>query len=280
MKQSLQLKMGQHLTMTPQLQQAIRLLQLSTLDLQAEIQEALESNPMLEMNDEQSSSDNDNTVDKSENADTATGDHLPDKHNEHEHSLHDSSLNTKKDNEPDSLYEKDNHNDDTVQEGDWNNDIPTDLAVDTSWDDVYQSSSAGPGPSKSEGDDSEFDDRRTAADSLQDHLVWQLNLTPMSDLDKHIAEAIIDAVGPTGMLDQSINEIFEGLQQQAGFSELELDEMYAVLHRVQQFDPPGVCSQDAKDCLFIQLNQLPEDTPCLAKAKELVRNYLELLGKP
>lgn len=278
MKQSLQLKMGQHLTMTPQLQQAIRLLQLSTLDLQAEIQEALESNPMLEMNDEQSSSDNDNTVDKSENANTATDDHLPDKHNEHDHSLHDSSLNTKKDNEPDSLYEKDNHNDDTVQEGDWNNDIPTDLAVDTSWDDVYQSSSAGPGPSKSEGDDSEFDDRRTTADSLQDHLVWQLNLTPMSDLDKHIAEAIIDAVGPTGMLDQSINEIFEGLQQQEGFSELELDEMYAVLHRVQQFDPPGVCSQDAKDCLFIQLNQLPEDTPCLVKAKELVRNYLELLG--
>src|SRR5690606_22668148 len=52
MKQSLQLKLGQQLTMTPQLQQAIRLLQLSTLDLQAEIQEALDSNPMLEVTDE------------------------------------------------------------------------------------------------------------------------------------------------------------------------------------------------------------------------------------
>jgi len=52
MKQSLQLKLGQQLTMTPQLQQAIRLLQLSTLDLQNEIQEALDSNPMLDASDE------------------------------------------------------------------------------------------------------------------------------------------------------------------------------------------------------------------------------------
>lgn len=49
MKPSLQLKLGQQLAMTPQLQQAIRLLQLSTLDLQQEIQEALESNPLLEV---------------------------------------------------------------------------------------------------------------------------------------------------------------------------------------------------------------------------------------
>ena len=57
MKQSLQLRIGQSLTMTPQLQQAIRLLQLSTLELQTEIQEVLESNPMLEIEEEHSSSD-------------------------------------------------------------------------------------------------------------------------------------------------------------------------------------------------------------------------------
>ena len=51
MKQSLQLKIGQHLTMTPQLQQAIRLLQLSTLELQTEVQDALDSNPMLEQDE-------------------------------------------------------------------------------------------------------------------------------------------------------------------------------------------------------------------------------------
>ena len=57
MKQSLQLRLGQQLTMTPQLQQAIRLLQLSTLDLQAEIQEALESNPLLEVNEHAAQAD-------------------------------------------------------------------------------------------------------------------------------------------------------------------------------------------------------------------------------
>ena len=57
MKPSLQLKIGQHLTMTPQLQQAIRLLQLSTLDLQAEIQQTLEENPMLELEEDNYASD-------------------------------------------------------------------------------------------------------------------------------------------------------------------------------------------------------------------------------
>ena len=56
MKQSLNLRLGQQLTMTPQLQQAIKLLQMSTLDLQQEIQQALESNIMLEINDEESGS--------------------------------------------------------------------------------------------------------------------------------------------------------------------------------------------------------------------------------
>ena len=62
MKQSLQQKMNQSLAMTPQLQQAIKLLQLSTIDLQAEIQQSLEENPLLEIDEEQNSptsSDND-----------------------------------------------------------------------------------------------------------------------------------------------------------------------------------------------------------------------------
>ena len=61
MKQTLALKLGQQLTMTPQLQQAIRLLQLSALDLQEEIQATLESNPMLEESDEFATSETDPT---------------------------------------------------------------------------------------------------------------------------------------------------------------------------------------------------------------------------
>ena len=75
MKISLQLKLGQQLTMTPQLQQAIRLLQLSTLDLQNEIHEALESNPMLEV-DESPDSDSSDRYENSDNTDTVSYTHL------------------------------------------------------------------------------------------------------------------------------------------------------------------------------------------------------------
>ena len=71
MKQSIQLRLGQHLTMTPQLQQAIRLLQLSSLELHSEIQEALESNPMLEISEDSAEDGNDsNSADAGKNEQT------------------------------------------------------------------------------------------------------------------------------------------------------------------------------------------------------------------
>ena len=269
MKQSLQLKLGQTLTMTPQLQQAIRLLQLSTLDLQAEIQEALDSNPMLEVNDEESSS---NSSDNSENgADSSSSDG-------------DNQLNGNSHDNADPRDANANGADSTSSQDDgeakadseWSEDIPTDLAVDTSWDDVYQSSSTPTGLSRPESEEFDYDSRRGNSESLQDYLTWQLNLTPMSTMDKLIAESIIDAVEPNGMLGQTIEEIFLGLQR---FNEeLEEDEVMAVLHRLQQFDPPGVASQDVRDCLLIQLAQFHPDTPSMGIAKELVSQYLELLG--
>lgn len=225
MKQSLQLKLGQQLTMTPQLQQAIRLLQLSTLDLQAEIQEALDSNPMLEINEESDGSNANSSDDnRSESAE--------------EKAANDAVIESRKDENSNA------NNEESTAEGDWNDDIPTDLAVDTDWDDVYQASSSSTPLSRSEGDDIDFESRRTTNDTLQDHLSWQLNLTPMSALDREIGEAIIDAVEPSGMLGQSIEDIYAGLVTTN--EELELDEVAAVLRRVQQFDPPGVASRSIK----------------------------------
>jgi RNA polymerase sigma-54 factor len=146
MKQSLQLKMGQQLTMTPQLQQAIRLLQLSTLDLQAEIQEALESNPMLETSEPDSQTENtdtDNDGDSGKNeAETAQ-----------------------------ATTSQETANDTTELDSEWQNEIPQDLPVDTQWDDIYQgsSSSAPVGP---ERDDSYFDSQMDNSETLQDHLLW------------------------------------------------------------------------------------------------------------
>lgn len=252
MKQSLQLKMGHQLTMTPQLQQAIRLLQLSTLDLQAEIQEALESNPLLETADQEPEiNETDNKNSQSEAAST-------------ESTLAESA--------------KEAAGDEHSDENNWNEEnIPTDLAVDTSWDDIYQpSSSSSSASSRPESDDFDFESRRGSTETLQDHLLWQLNLTPMSDRDRYIAEAIIDAVEPTGMLCQSLDDIYEGLAKD--LEDLEDDELAAVLRRVQHFDPTGVASRDIAECLDIQLNQFDQTDLKIIKAKELVRNYLPMLG--
>jgi RNA polymerase sigma-54 factor len=249
MKQSLQLRIGQQLTMTPQLQQAIKLLQLSTLDLQQEIQSALDSNPMLEIGDDSEEGPSDSTT-----AELTTP-----------VSTHDLQRET--------TVSTPAETEELAGDGEWQNDIPADLPVDTLWEDVYQSSGSG----SSGGDDSDFDmdARNTAADSLQDHLNWQLNLTRMSDSDRLIATAIIDAIDPNGRLTLSPEELLEGLPEDA---EIELDEVMAVLHRIQQFDPPGVAGRDLRECLLIQLQQLPADTPWLREAKLVVDKHIQLLG--
>jgi len=267
MKQSLQLKLGQQLTMTPQLQQAIRLLQLSTLDLQAEIQEALDSNPMLDVGED----------DFDGSAASSSGENGDLNHNEASDSATESAQKTKTEATKDDSSSQASDDNSNSSDTEWNEDnIPTDLAVDTSWDDIYDPIPTGAGLSRPDGEEFDYDSRRTSSESLQDHLYWQLNLTPMSQLDNEIAETLIDAVEPSGMLNQNLAEIFEGLQ--AHHDELELDEVVAVLHRLQQFDPPGVFSRDVRECLLIQLNQIDGGNRDVDNAKELVKNYLELLG--
>jgi RNA polymerase sigma-54 factor len=250
MKQSLQLKLGQQLTMTPQLQQAIKLLQLSTLDLQQEIQSALDSNPMLELGED------------SEDETPAGGDsqELAAAPNGHDNAT-----------EPSTVEEPAEIEDIAAE---WRDDIPEDLPVDTRWDDVYQTTGTS---SSSGGDDNDFDldARNSAVESLQDHLEWQLNLTRMSASDRAIATAILDAIDNNGRLTLSPEEILEGMPAEMA---LELDEVMAVLHRIQQFDPPGVGGCDLRECLLIQLQQMAPDTPWLREAKLVVDKHIQLLG--
>ncbi|WP_250657303.1 RNA polymerase factor sigma-54 [Alkalimarinus coralli] len=260
MKASLQLKLGQQLTMTPQLQQAIRLLQLSTLDLQQEIQEALESNPMLEISDDDRN--------RSENPDTETS-------SQEQNTADDSASQAKE-----SMAEASSEGSDEIMNAeDWSDSIPNDLPVDTAWDDIYPNNApSGPAPEE----DSDFESRNSVGESLQDHLLWQLNLTPMSDIDKLIAMSIIDSVNTDGYLSSTVEEILSGFaetnQEEASEHEVELDEVQAVLKRIQHFDPPGVASRDLQECLLIQLNQLPDSTPWLPQAKLVINHYLNLLG--
>ena len=261
MKPSLQLKIGQHLTMTPQLQQAIRLLQLSTIDLQQEIQEAVESNPMLDIDE----GHNDNSSEQ-------TGNDSPEP----------ADQNTAQSAEPVTANADSNDDFNETPGEDWQQQIPEDLPVDSNWEDVYQSlPPAAPAPS---GDLPDFETHTSSSDSIQDHLLWQLNLTPMSDTDRIIAITLIDSVDDDGYLKGELELIAEHLNQDlqedddSNDTVIELDEMEAVLRRLQHFDPIGVCARDLSECLTRQLEQLDLETPLLEKAKEVVANFLPQLG--
>ena len=224
MKQALQLKLGQQLTLTPQLQQAIKLLQLSTLDLQQTITETLESNPLLD--------EEDTLVDQVDNA----------------------------------LKESVDFSE-TVSE-----DIPgTELQVDAAWEDVMPSA-APSSSSQSIGDsDMNFAERDSLPETLQSHLLWQLNLTRFSAADHTIALAFIDAVDVDGRLTQTPEQIHLGLAS----DDIELDEIMAVLHRLQHFEPTGVFAADLRECLLIQLRQMALDTPHRETAGLLVSRHIE-----
>ncbi len=251
MKLSLQLKLGQQLTMTPQLQQAIRLLQLSTLDLQQEIHQALESNPMLEL------------IENSEDDDIITP--------------ADSSTTT--DPKAASEAEPNTATRDNAElnsdDNDWQNDTPNDLGVDTHWDDIYPGTS--PQSSSFDGDSTDFESRTSAEGTLQDHLLWQLNLTHISEQDASIALAIIDAIDSNGMLTVDLESIHSGFDSDL---EIEIDEIVAVLHRIQQFDPIGVGYRNLSECLMLQLEHIdsPGNEKAIRNAKLVISEHIDLLG--
>ncbi|MBR9783711.1 MAG: RNA polymerase factor sigma-54 [Gammaproteobacteria bacterium] len=244
MKPSLQLKFSQQLTMTPQLQQAIKLLQLSTLDLQQEIQEALDSNPLLEVEEgsdepqvEKNNIDSDDSV--TEASATASSDTL----------------------EAGDALEK--------------NDLPDELPIDSTWDEYYSASSApAPGPSN---DDEQIFQGETTED-IQEHLSWQMRLTHFSDTDRAIATAIIDSIDESGYLTVTLEDILDAVNSEDMEEPIEMDEIECVLKRIQMFDPIGSGSRSPQECLMVQLRQFSEDTPWLNEAKQLIEEYSDLLS--
>lgn len=259
MKPGLQLQIGQHLTMTPQLQQAIRLLQLSTLELQQEIQTALESNPMLEAAEEH----------ESEAPNEATPDETPIDCTLAEELLAQDNADARAADEPQVL------DIDNAKE------IPDELPVDSAWDDVFTGSATGSGSGAagaSEDDDNLLETRNAAPETLYDHLLWQFNLTPFSDTDRAIGYAIIEAIDERGYLTATVEDVIEAMRGQEMGIEIETDEVEAVLHRIQQFDPPGVAARHLGECLAIQLRQLPAATPFRDDALVIIEHHLDLLA--
>lgn len=288
MKISLQLKLGQQLTMTPQLQQAIRLLQLSTLDLQQEVHQALESNPMLELDESHSSGEDysqaevDGTATEqqagSDGADSKFDDNgsfdSKESYDRDQYSATDSvTAGNDADRQQQDAYSESGGDD--FADSRWEESIPEQLSVDTSWDDIYQNSYSTGGPAPDA--DYDFESRDSAAETLQDHLLWQLNLSKMSETDRLIGVAIIDAVDVNGRLSVELDSILGGLQE---YLDVDDDEVLAVLHRIQQFDPVGVAYRDLSECLTIQLAQIPDDEAddAVHHARVLAKRHLQALG--
>jgi RNA polymerase sigma-54 factor len=255
MKQSLDLRLGQHLTITPQLQQAIRLLQLSSLELQQEIQEALENNPLLEeMEDEAGAQKTDNEereheVAAGEAGDSASGEDTFDSSTPAESGL-------------DTTAEVEDGIEEYASEPDWDDNFTT----------------AGNTAERNEQGDGlpDIDARNSAPLSLREHLLWQMQMSIFSENDTPIALALIDAINDDGYLSTSLEDIRQSLS-----AELETDvaEIEAVLHQIQNFDPIGVGARNLSECLLLQLRQMPPDTPHLEAARQLAKaENLDLLA--
>lgn len=218
LRQGFDLKLGQTLSMTPQLQQAIRLLQLSSLELQTEIQQALEENPLLELAEEfpENSASNTDTQQDAE--------------------------------KPEAGDDFDTNNDTPSLD----QDIPDDLNLDAEWSDIYDTRSNSDGG----GDNSGFLENQGSADiALLEHLLWQIRLSNLSSIDKQIAEALIRSLDDAGYLCDSLEDIFDMLSQELP---IELEDVEVVLKFIQQLDPVGVGARDLRECMLLQLAGLPE----------------------
>lgn len=230
MKPTLQLRLGQNLTLTPQLRQAIRLLQLSSVELEMEINAALESNPLLE---------------RPEDAEPEPGAPAEDGGGDGEAPAPEPSDSG---DDEETRYE--------------------DLAPD------WELSGSGSG---SREDDERPEFNTPVEDDLHDHLLWQLNLTPMSERDRRIAVALIDAIEDDGYLRESNEALIDSLRPE--LDGLGVDELETVRHRLQHFDPIGVASRSLAECLGVQLQALGPEADCRELALKIIDGDLENLAR-
>jgi RNA polymerase sigma-54 factor len=244
MKQSLDLKLGQHLTITPQLQQAIRLLQLSSLELQQEIQEALENNPLLEELEEEAAvrEQSEAPVEEAVTADSGSDD----------------SEGGESPAVDEQAVDRDAIDDDAQRE--------ELTGSNDDWEDNSESLSAS--ATRNEGGDGlpDIDARNSAPTTLREHLLWQMQMTIFSPTDRRIAEAVIDAINEDGYLTCTLEEVQQSLP---GDLSVEIDEVQAVVHQIQNFDPAGVAARDLSECLLLQMRVLDPGTPHLDNARRV-----------
>jgi RNA polymerase sigma-54 factor len=235
MKHSLQLKLSQHLTLTPQLQQSIRLLQLSTLELNQEIERFLQENPLLEREEG-----------SEEEAGTAAAAAPP--VTEYA-STQSTTTSSQKENESETTPEADH---------DWT-----------------REDGAGSYGGHDDGEDNDFPQIAAVAPSLREHLLWQVNLLQLPDRDKRLVSLLVETLDDDGYLTQELDEIAAMFPPEM---EVDREDLQIALKHLQHLEPPGIGARNLAECLALQLETLPVDTPLRAEALATVRGHLDLLA--
>jgi len=229
MKPSLQLKLTQQLNLTPQLQQSIRLLQLSSIDLNQEIERIIQENPLLELD---------------ENQDIKSYDML-------------------------KLPESENNSEtDNVDKNKSSEGLETEGELEWYQESEYPTYGA---------QDNEHEMPLLAAEppNLRDYLNQQISLSQTAENEKKIIGLLIDSLDDDGYLTQDLEEFLEMLPNEL---ELQLEDLQHALLILQHLDPPGVGARNFQECLILQLEALPDDTPHRERAIKVVKKHLDVLA--
>ncbi len=246
MKQTLQLRMSQHLALTPQLQQSIRLLQLSTLDLHQELEQILSDNPLLERIDD--------PLDRSVRL------------------LADGAISTAPSAAMEPPVSPSSSGDEASSPADGGEPQDATPSADNDWsfDDVART-----------GKTPDDDDARPQIEAhditLREHVLEQMRLTVREPRDRALVELITDALNENGYLEEPLEDIHARLPEELG---IELDDLQVALTLLQSFDPPGIGARNAAECLSIQIRRMPK-VPLVTRrlALSIVENYLTLFAQ-
>ncbi|MEY2993736.1 MAG: hypothetical protein RL357_671 [Pseudomonadota bacterium] len=246
MKPSLSLRMSQQLTLTPQLQQSIRLLQLSTLEMEQEIEQALEENPFLEREDEQATGEEFGLAEADQPI--SEGDYISEAQPDWSTTLTQAASETAPEATPASA--------DDASEGPpegepaWDGDGTVEVATqDTEWGD-----DAPPrGPTNEDG--TSASDLASRHLTLVDHLIEQSMGLRISEELRGALEYLIGNLNPDGYLEETLEQLAEAL---LGDQDVDtLNRVIALLEEaldwLQDMEPLGVGARDLKECLTLQI---------------------------
>ena len=260
MKPSLQVRLSQHLALTPQLQQSIRLLQLSTLELHQEVEQMLEQNPFLEMEEDVGTPFDTPPERATSSATTAERDESPDAPDAGE-----------------AVAEVSGEDFGTTEREDWENGTEND-----DFDGIRETPSAA-ASGDGDGDELDAQDRRAEVGTLPDHLRAQIAGMRLSDDDRAALNVLIESLDADGYLADALEEIGQRLAEMLEIDDPESlealhDRLHCALRWLQALEPAGVGARSLSECLMLQLRATPA---CAARevAMRICENHLDLLAR-